>query len=139
MTIKELYLDALKYETTALVYCIYHLLLEKKIKFDDPIEKLNLKQVDNEKVAKLVKENVLGLNRIGIYSLQMHEGRFVYIFAKNEQEAITHYIKTYKMSPVNCTEHSLDMEVIRGKKVITFRDLKKEYEKFPVIVGFFEK
>jgi hypothetical protein len=138
MTIKELYLDALKNEATALVYCIYYLLMEKKISLYEPIGKLDLKQVDNDKVAKLVEENVLGIEKIGIYSLQMHEDRFVYIFAKSEQEAIAHYIKTYQISPLNCTEHSLDMEMIRGKKVITFRELKKEYDQFPVVVGYYE-
>lgn len=139
MTIRELYLDAIKYEKIALVYCIYYLLMEEKVSLDEPVEKLDLQQADNEKVAQLIKKNVLGIEKVGIYSLKMNQDEFAMIFAKNEQEAVNHYIKTFHQRPLNCHEISLEFKVIRGKKIMTFRELRQEYDQFPAIAGYCDK
>lgn len=139
MLVKDLYLDAITLEQSSLAHYLYHLLAEGIISADDPIESLNLDQADHQKVAEMIQTNLLGFHKVGIYSLKRNAKEFVFIFAHNKQEAIEFYTETFQQSPLNCHEYSLDFELARGKGVISFRDMRKEYERFPVIAGFFTR
>lgn len=139
MMVKELYQDCFRYNESSLAHCIYHLLEEQKISLKDDISKIDLNQVDHQKVAKLIQHNYLGIYKMGIYSLKMSQKDFVFIFAESEQEAIDFFIQTFHQPPLNCYEYSLDFQLTRGKEAISFRDMKKDIESFPAIAGYFKR
>ena len=87
----------------------------------------------------MIRNNVLGIHKIRVYSLKMNQKDFVFIFAASEQEAIQFYTKTFHQSPLNCHEYSLDFQLYRGNDVISFRDMRKEFESFPAIAGYFKR
>ena len=136
MIVKDLYHDCLIYERSQLAHCIHHLLVEKKISLNDDVSKVDFGQANHQKVAEMIQKNVLGFYKIDIYSLKMNKKDFVLIFAANKQEAIHFYHKTFHQPPLNCHEYWLDFEVYRGKDVISFRDMRKEFESFPAIAGY---
>nr|WP_263326288.1 hypothetical protein [Neobacillus sp. Marseille-Q6967] len=139
MFVKELYMDCLRFEESSLAHYIHHLLAEQKISLDDNISILDLDQADHQKVAEMIQNNVLGFHKIGIYSLKMNQKDFVFIFAASKQEAIQFYSKTFHQSPLNCNEYPLDFQLARGNDVISFRDMRKEFESFPAIAGYFKR
>lgn len=98
-----------------------------------------LNQANHQKVAQMIHNNFLGFHRINIYSLKMNQMNFVFIFAGSEEEAIQYYVQTFHQSPLNCHEYLLDFQLIRGKEVISFRDMRKDIESFPAIAGYFMK
>jgi hypothetical protein len=118
---------------------IHHLLEEGNISLDDNISKIDLDQADHQKVAEMIQTNVLGFHKVGIYSLKMNQNEFVFIFAESEQKAIQFYTETFHQNPLNCHKYSLDFELARGNGVISFRDMKKEFMSFPVIVGYYKR
>ncbi|WP_235824874.1 hypothetical protein [Bacillus salipaludis] len=137
--VEELYQDCFHYNESSLAHYIYHLLEEQKISLKDDISKIDLNQVDHQKVAELIQHNYLGIHKMGIYSLKMSQKDFVFIFARSGQEAIDFYTKTFHQTPLNCHEYSLDFQLARGKEVISFRDMKKDFESFPAIAGYFKR
>ncbi|WP_286228529.1 hypothetical protein [Neobacillus mesonae] len=139
MLVKELYLDSLHFEESTLAHYIYYLLAEQKVSLDDNVSNLNLDQADQQKVAEMIQNNVLGFHKVGIYSLKMNREDFVFIFAVSEQEAIQFYTKTYQQPPLNCHKYSLDYQLFRGKEVISFRDMRREYESFPAVAGYYTR
>ena len=139
MIVKELYMDCLRFEESALAHYIHHLLTEQKISLDDHMSKIDLDQADHHKVRVMIQNNVLGFHRVGIYSLKMNHKDFVFIFAANKEEAIQFFTKRFHHSPVNCHEYSLDFELTRGMGDISFREMRKEFLSFPAIAGYFER
>lgn len=137
MLVEELYHDCLIFEEFTLFYCLYHLLAESKISLDDDISKLDLEQADHKKVVEIFQKNPLGLRKVGIYSLKMDQKAFVFIYAGSQEEAIQFYNKSFQSHPLNCHEYPLEFEIVRGKEVISFREMKKEFESFPAIAGCF--
>jgi hypothetical protein len=138
MLVKELYLDSIRYEQTSLAYYIHHLLTDKKISLDDDESQLDFEHADHQKVAEMIKKNVLGFHKICIYSLKMKPKEFVFIFAENRKEAIQFYKNTFQQTPLNCHESFLDYQLIRGNGSISFREMRKEFESFPAIAGYFK-
>ncbi|WP_040209151.1 hypothetical protein [Neobacillus jeddahensis] len=139
MVVKDLYQDCLLFEESSLAHYIYHLLTEHKISLDDNISKIDLNQADHQKVAELIQNNVLGFHKIGIYSLKRSQKDFIFIFAASEQEAIQFYRTTFHQTPLNCHEYSLDFQLTRGKEVISFREMRKDFMSFPAIAGCFKR
>jgi hypothetical protein len=137
--VKDLYLDAIRFEESSLAHYIHHLLEEQKISLDDNISKIDFDQADHWKVAEMIENNVLSFHKVGIYSLKMNQKEFVFIFAESEQKAIKFYIETFRHAPLNCHEYSLDFEIVRGHGVISFREMRKEFMGFPVVAGYFER
>jgi hypothetical protein len=82
---------------------------------------------------------VLGLTKVGIYSLKMSKNDFVFFFAAREKVAIQFYLKTFNQFPLNCHEYSLDYELSRGNSFISFREMRKEFEVIPAIAGYFRR
>ncbi|TWD92217.1 hypothetical protein FB550_12029 [Neobacillus bataviensis] len=87
----------------------------------------------------MIENNVLGFHKVCVYSLKMKPKEFVFIFAKNEQEANQFYKKTFQQMPMNCHEYYLDFKFTRGDGVISFREMRKEFESFPAIAGYFRR
>ncbi|MGM7724351.1 hypothetical protein [Metabacillus sp. Hm71] len=139
MIVKDLYLECIRLEESTLAHYIYHLLEEQKLSLDDSIFSIDLDQADHQKVAELIEKNVLSFHKVGIYSLKMNKNDFVFIFARSQQQAIQFYTETFYQAPLNCHEYLLDFELARGNEVISFRDLRKEFESFPAIAGYFNQ
>jgi hypothetical protein len=139
MLVREVYLDSLCYEESSLAYCIHHLLEEKKISLEDDMTQIDLEQVDPQKVAEMIRNNVLGFRKLNIYSLKRSKNEYVFIFATRQQEAIQLYTDTYHQLPLNCLEFLLDFQLIRGNEIISFRDMRKEFMSFPAVVGCYRK
>ncbi|MFD0826416.1 hypothetical protein ACT8ZR_12195 [Neobacillus sp. M.A.Huq-85] len=137
MLVKDLYQDCLLYEETPLAYYLYHLLAEKKISLECDSSKIDLSQADHQKVAEMIENNVLGFHKVGIYSLKMNQKAFAFIYAGSQDEAIQFYVQSFHKTPLNCHEYPLDLELARGKGVISFREMKKEFKSFPAIAGCF--
>jgi hypothetical protein len=139
MLVKELYEDCFLFEESRLSHYIHHLLLEKKISLDDDVSKIDFNLVDHRKVAEMIQNNVLGIHRVGIYSLKMDHKAFAFIYAGSPEEAVQFYIKSFQKAPLNCHEYPLEFELTRGNSIISFRDMKKEFESFPAVAGCFER
>lgn len=139
MLVKDVYLDAVMYEESALAHLIYHLITERKVSLEDPLSLLDFKRADMQKVTEMIHQNALGFQKINMYSLKKNAKTFIFIFAASRQGAVDYYTYTFHQCPLNCHELSLDYEISRGKEVITFRALKKEFEKFPAIAGHFDR
>ena len=139
MIVKDLYFDSIRFEETSLAHYIHHLIEEQKITLDDNISKIDLEQVDHHKVAELIQNNVLGIQKVGIYSLKMNQNDFVFIYACSQQKAIQFYTESFQQAPMNCLEYSLDFELTRGNDVISFRDMRREFMSFPAIAGYFKR
>jgi len=137
MRVKDLFHLSITYEESALAHYIYHLLEEEKITLEDDAEKLDFAKADHTKVAEMIENNLLGFHHIHLFALSATKGKYFFIFARNEEEAIRHFTKTFQRKPRTCKRVLLDHEVMRGNEVVTFRTLRKEYTKFPVIIGKF--
>jgi hypothetical protein len=139
MIIKDAFIDSIRYEESSLAHYIHHLLEEKKISLEDDISKLNFDLANHQKVAEMIRNNVLGIYKVRVYSQKMNEKDFVFIFAHSEEEAIQYYTKAFLQRPWNCHEHILDFQFYRGNEVIPFRDMRKECESFPAIAGYYSR
>ncbi|NWQ43333.1 hypothetical protein MLOOGBEN_21770 [Bacillus sp. EB106-08-02-XG196] len=139
MLIKDAYQDSFLYEESSLAHYIHYLLTEKIISLDDDISKLDFDQANHQKVAEMIRNNELCFNKIRVYSLKVNQRDFVFIFAFSEEEAIKFYVKTFHQNPMNCHESLLDFEFYRGNEVISFRDMRREFESFPEIAGYFSR
>jgi hypothetical protein len=137
MLVKDIYQDCILYEESSLGHYIHHLLLERKISFEDESSKIDLNQADHQKVEEMIENNVLGIRKVGIYSLKMNQKAFVFIYARNQEEAINFYIKSFRKTPLNCHEYPLEFELTRGNEVISFRKMKKDFKSFPAVAGCF--
>ncbi|MDR7002181.1 hypothetical protein [Neobacillus niacini] len=137
MLVKDLYQDCLLYQESSLAHYIHHLLLEKKVSLNDEISKIDFNQADHQKVSGMIQHNVLGIHKVGIYSLKMNQKAFAFIYASSPEDAIQFYIQTFHNAPLNCHEYPLDLELTTGNDVISFRDMKKEFKGFPAIAGCF--
>ncbi|WP_368657138.1 hypothetical protein AB3Z07_14370 [Metabacillus halosaccharovorans] len=139
MIVKDLYLESIRDEESSLAHYICHLLEEQKISLEDDVSKIDFDQADQRKVAEMIEKNRLGFQKVGIYSLKMSENEFVFIFAGSREQATQFYMKTFRDFPLNCIESSLDFHLTRGIGVISFREMRKEFESFPVVTGYFER
>jgi hypothetical protein len=139
MLVKDAYFDSLRFQESALAHYIHHLLGEMKISLDDDMSKIDFQQADHQKVREMIQNNVLGIHKYRVYSLKMNQKDFVFIYAASEREAIQFYTKSFHQTPLNCHEYSLDFQLTRGNDVISFRDMKKEFEYLPAIAGYFNK
>lgn len=139
MKVRELYEESLYSEESVLAHYIYHLLSEQKVTLEDDIEKINEVQADPQKFAELVRKNVLGIYKVRVYSLKLNARDFIFIFASSPQQATQFFTETFQQRPLNCHEYSLDFELVRGKEVINFREMKKDCNSFPAIAGRFER
>uniref|UniRef100_A0A942YD89 Uncharacterized protein n=2 Tax=Neobacillus citreus TaxID=2833578 RepID=A0A942YD89_9BACI len=139
MLVKEAYEDSFRFEESTLAHYIYHLLTDQKISLEDDASILNSVQADNQKVAELIRKNVLGIKKVRVYSLKMNKKDFFFIYASSPQEAIQFFVETFQQSPLNCHEYPLEFEFVRGKELVSFRDMRKEFMSFPAIAGWFER
>ena len=139
MTVRDLYEDAIFFEESTLAYCILHLIQEGKVSLDDDESKLDFNEIDNKKVKELILKNPLGFSRMKIFSLKYSNTAFVFVFAKSKKEAINFFRKQFNKEPLNCHEMLMDKRISVGNRILTFREMRKEFNHFPAFAGIYDK
>lgn len=138
-TVRELYEDSIRFGEKTLAHYILHLLQEGKVSLDNNVSSLNFFLADQKKVAEMIEQNQLGFDDIKVFSLKFDDRTFAFVFAVSKEEAIEFFKKKFKRNPYNCHEYLLDIPMSRGKEYLTFRDMKKEHNKFPALAGVYER
>lgn len=138
-SIKELFEDAIRFEMSSFAHYLLHLLQEGKVKFDDDKSVLDFVEADNRKVQKLIGHNHLKFSTIKVFALKHSENLFQFIYANSRDEAINYFKKVLRKHPINCYEYPLYFEIARGNRVVSFRELKKEFSSFPALIGYYER
>ena len=138
-TVKELYEDCIYFEEKVLAHYILHLLQEQHLSLEDDASKIDFTKADHRKVADMIQQNKLCFSDIKVFSLKMDEKTFAFIFAASREDAIEHFKQELKKDPINCFEYDIDFPMSRGNEFLSFRDMRKEYNEFPAICGFYER
>ncbi|WP_335871262.1 hypothetical protein [Bacillus sp. 2205SS5-2] len=138
-SIRELYESSIEYEHVTLAHCILHLLQEGKVSLEDDESMLDLSLANSEQLDNMIENNLLGFSQVRIFSLKQKKNTFAFIYAKFKGEARKHFRETLKTTPINCHEYPLDFEMVKGNRVVSFREMKKEFDCFPVMVGVYER
>ncbi|UGB33196.1 hypothetical protein [Metabacillus sp. B2-18] len=139
MKVKEYFEEVVRLEESTLAHYLFHLVKEKKISSNDDVSKIDLNQANHQIVAEMIQKNLLSFRKVRIYSLKQNKNDFVFIFARSKKDAIQHYKETYFHAPLNCIESTLDHHFYIGNDIISFRDMKKEFSRFPAIAGSFSR
>ena len=138
-TVKELFDYAVKGEESLLAHYILFLLQEGEVTLESDKNAIKHDLADSAKFQNMWKSNYLCFDQIKIYSLKQSMKRFIFIFAKSPKEARGLYYQEYEHEPFNCMELSPDQYVFHGNRFMTFREIKKEMQKFPCTLGYFDK
>src|SRR4051812_6944250 len=108
-----------------MAHCFHYLLKEGFTKLDDDLSTVDFTKVDLEKVNEMDEQNYLRFNSIKVFSLKVDEHVFAFVFAKDELEAINYTKNKLNENPSNCIEYMMDVEMEKGNRVLSFRDMKK--------------
>lgn len=138
ITVREQFEHCVKYESIYMAHLLHYMLKEGMIKLEDDFSKIDFRKVDGAKVSEMVEQNYLCFLPIKIFSLKVDDYLFAFVFAKTKEEAME-FMKSLNEKPRNCFEYPLDLEMYREGRVLTFREMKKEHESFPALVGYFER
>lgn len=139
LSIKKLFEEAVKYEYTGLAHYILCILQEGIAKQEEDFSIVNHTLVDKAKVNKMVAENVLGFQMMKVFALKYDEKFFYFVYAKDAAEAKEFFRNKFHVNPKNCHEYDMDFEISSGNRFISFRELKKEFNSFPNLIGYFER
>lgn len=138
-TVKELFDESIQNDYSFMAHSLYYLLLEGLVSPDDPHTVLDDVELDMDLVGEWTKHNYLCISVEKVYSLKIADDEFVFIFAKDPQQAVSFIRNKWKIQPRNCQEYSLDFTIMRGKEFVSFRDIKKDFLTFPAIIGLYER
>ncbi len=134
----------MKDEVKVLVYAIRHFLSAGKLRYDDPADKLDevlaqATEEDNRAIGKLFEENPLKIDEIHVYAMKIENGRFAFVFARNEEEATHFFCCVFQQWPKNCHQYPMDFPMAVGVRFRSFRELKREHAEFPALAGIYER
>lgn len=138
VTVREQYQYYIEHDHSYMAHLLHHLMKEGHISQEEDCKKTDYSKADEVKVNEMVEENYLYFNPIKVFSLKVDDYLFAFVFAKNAEEAMEFTKSKLKENPRNCHEYLLDIEMERGERALTFRDMKKEYDSFPALAGYFE-
>lgn len=138
-TIKELFDECIQNDYSFLAHSLYYLLREGLVSPDDPHTVLDDVEIDVDLVGEWTEKNFLGISVEKVYSLKIAADEFVFVFAKDPQQAVSFIRNKWKIQPRNCQEYSLDFTIMRGKEFVSFRDMKKDFLSFPAIIGVYQR
>ena len=122
-----------------MAHSLYYLLREDLVSPDDPHTVLDDVEIDVDLVGEWTEQNFLGISVEKVYSLKIAADEFVFVFAKDPQQAVSFIKNKWKIQPRNCQEYSLDFAIMRGKEFVSFRDMKKDFLSFPAIIGVYQR
>lgn len=139
MKVSDVYQDAIRYEEPFMAHYIHCLLSDGKINLDDDASKIFRAQINVKKFKQAYGKNILGVNKVKIYSLKLNKNQFAFIFAETKQDAMMFFRSRFNRNPINCYEYDLYFGLLRGKEYVTFRSLRKEHDKFPALAFIYER
>lgn len=138
-TIKELFEEAVQNDYSFTAHFLYYLLREGLVSPNDSHTVLDHVQVDTELVGEWTRQNYLCISVEKVYSLKIADDEFVFVFAKDPQQAVDFIKWTWNIIPRNCHEYSLDFTIVRGNEAVSFRELRKDYLAFPSVIGVYRR
>lgn len=140
-TVQELYRDSIEYEDEFLAHYIFNLIQDKKVTLNDPESKINTVEADHNKLKEIREKNVLGMRKIKTFSIKISDTKFCFIYATDRMAALLHYRQLHNgHDPINCIDYIYeDMLVPTAKRLVSFRDYKKEFSDYPVLIGYYER
>ncbi len=138
-TVKELFDECIQNDYSFMAHSLYYLLREGLVSPDDPHTVLDDVEIDVDLVGEWTEQNFLGISVEKVYSLKIAADEFVFVFAKDPQQAVSFIKNKWKIQPRNCQEYSLDFTIMRGKEFVSFRDMKKDFLSFPAIIGVYQR
>lgn len=138
-TVKELYQTSIEREYSYTAHCLHYLLSNRLVKLDDDAERIDYSLIDMDKVREMEDKNYLCFKPIKVYALKISGYMWAFVFAENENDAIEFTKNELKEHPKKCVEYSLDLEMERGNRILSFREMKKDHATFPALVGYYEK
>ena len=143
MTYNELLYDAIRFDEPKLAYPLYYLIKNGIVNGSDMYKKEMLFNIPRNEVDKLIAENVLGLNKIKLYSVPIGDNKHFILFAESEESARGHCISVLGRLPEKIIDISqkIDMSfwIEEKKKYQSLREIKEETLVFPSSVMIFEK
>jgi hypothetical protein len=137
-TIRELYTDAVVFENPFMAYGIFLLAQRNLIDWEADEHTLSLDPLSFEEINEAMKQNLLGLNVVNLYTLKTAWNTFAFILANDAKSATGEYIRVNKRKPEFTVEvndrmdHSMHHEA-KGK-TMTFREIRNQIKKFPYYV-----
>ena len=138
-TIKELFNECIGNDYSFMAHALYYLLQEGLVVEDDPQTVLDHVDMDVEVVGEWTEKNILGIAVEKVYSLKVSKDAFLFVFAKDPEQAEAFIKKEWGINPLNCHEYPLDTEMVRGKEIVSFREMKKDFLTFPALIGYYKK
>lgn len=138
-TVRSLFEDAVHYEDAFLAHYIFCLRQEGKVDWDDSDSILSEVEPDTARFESLLESNMLGICSINIYYLRLNREHFALVYAKSPEEATRFTRQKTGIHPWHCREIAPDHEIYYGNRIISFRDLKKEMNEFPCLVGLYDR
>ncbi|WP_071393529.1 hypothetical protein [Bacillus tuaregi] len=121
-TIKELFEEAVQNDYSYTAHSLYYLMREGLVSPNDSHTILSQVQIDTELVDEWTKQNYLCISVEKVYALKITRDEFVFVFAKNPQQASDLIKRTWSLVPRNCHEYSLDFTIVRGNEFVSFRE-----------------
>jgi len=138
-TIKELFEMAVQNNYSFTAHSLYYLLREGLVSPNDDHTVLHHIQVDTELVGEWTDQNYLCISVEKVYSLKISSNEFVFVYAKNPNQAACFVKHSLNVIPRNCHEYSLDFSIVRGNEFVSFRELKKNLYSSPALIGIYQK
>jgi hypothetical protein len=138
-TIRELFEESVQNDYSFMAHSLYYLIREGLVSPNDPHTVLDHVEIDVNLVGEWTKQNYLCIHVEKVYALQVADNEFVFVFAKDPQQAVAFIRNKWKVHPRNCQESSLDFTIMRGQEIVSFRDIKKDFLSFPTIIGLFKR
>ncbi|WP_061566356.1 hypothetical protein [Heyndrickxia coagulans] len=139
MKVRDVYQDAIRYEEPFMAHYIHCLLSDGKINLDDDASKIFRAQINVKKFKQAYGKNILGVNKVKIYSLKMSKNEFAFVFAECKQDAKLFFHSLFNREPFNCLEFDMDFGLLRGRQYVTFRQLRKEITKTPALAFVYRR
>lgn len=143
MTYNELLYDAIRFDEPKLAYPLYYLIKNGVVNGNEMYNKEMLFNIPRHEIDKLITENVLGLNKIKLYSVPIGDNKHFILFAESEESARGHCINVLGRLPEKIIDISQKMDmsfwIEEKKKYQSLREIKDETLVFPSSVMIFEK
>ena len=138
-TIETLYLECIEFEELVMAHYLLCLIQEGKVQFHDEVSVLRTVEASSvEKVRHLIDKNYLRFCTIKMYEMQVAERKWALVYANSPEEAKDYLWRTRGEKAWDCREPLMDFDIPYDNRRVTYRDLKKEFNKFPCFVRYFE-
>lgn len=142
-TIRELYADAVTFENPFMAYGIFLLAKRDLIDWEADEHSLSFDSLSFEEINDAIKQNLLNLNTVNLYTLKIEGDKFAFILANDSKSAVTEYVRVKHCKPEFTVEVNdrMDRSMYDEKtsKTLSFREVRNQTKTFPYYVCEYEK